>query len=98
MATASSEDEMRDINGSDGDNSNGSVNEIIIAKQIDVETRSAQATAAPSENLVRMASIEEVLAWMDNFAKLKSRVIMQNPAYYTKLAIRGKERVLINRS
>lgn len=52
----------------------------------------------PSENLVGMASIEDILSWMENFAKLKARVIMQNPAYYTRLTIRGKERVLINRS
>lgn len=50
------------------------------------------------DNLVGMASIEEILAWLDNFAKLKSRVIMANPNYYTKLVLRGKEKVLINRS
>lgn len=85
-----------------GDNSTLSSGEIVRTSRSEIVAEPSRqevaSTVAPSENLVGMATIEEVLAWLDNFAKLKSRVIMQNCAYYTRLTIRGKERVLINRS
>ncbi len=96
---------FRDSNSDDRDNQSGHDNvssgKIVRTSQREIvkePSRQEAAAVTPTENLVGMASIEEVLAWLDNFAKLKSRVIMQNPAYYTRLTIRGKERILINRS
>lgn len=96
---------FRDSNSDDRDNQSGHDNvssgKIVRTSQSEIvkePSRQEAAAVTPTENLVGMASIEEVLAWLDNFAKLKSRVIMQNPAYYTRLTIRGKERILINRS
>ena len=95
---------LDDVNSDDAGANGGSIQsgEIVRVSRRDVvETGSVSqrgTSLSPTENLVGMASIEDVLAWMDNFAKLKSRVIMQNPAYFTRLAIRGKEKVLINRS
>lgn len=102
--TATLGERKNDIEDLSNDNNDSSLvssspsNEIIRSKRSEHEADSTPAPIVPSENLVGMASIEEVLAWMDNFAKLKSKVIMQNPAYYTKLVIRGKEKILINRS
>lgn len=71
----------------------------VIDRPVVIQNSMAVANEPSSkDNLVGMASIEDIVAWMDNFAKLKSRVILQNPAYYTKLMLRGKEKVLINRS
>jgi hypothetical protein len=101
-----SAESFRDNNNDDRGNQSGhstvSSGKMVRTGQSEIVKESSRQEAAtvvvPTENLVGMASIEEVLAWLDNFAKLKSRVIMQNPAYYTRLTIRAKERVLINRS